>query len=284
MRDGSTYKGNQPLLDGHDPVFIAAELAACGVGETISTCPDLWENDPLMRKFHFADRDRDMLNAAISVYPIESFTFTLSGYYKRDDYDETLIGLQEAKNTMVTLDLNYQPNDIINAYAWISRENYQYDQRGFRRDGDAFGPNDDRFAEAGEDFWTTETEDRIHTFGTGIDWNVIENKFNVKLDFTYSQANTSYDQWSGPALSASNSAAVPLTDVTTSLMDLSLTGDYKVKENMTARFRYMYERMRTEDFSLDRVEPNTLSNVMLMGQDSPNYDAHVFGLSLIYKF
>jgi len=269
VRDASTF------LTGHDPAYIAT-----------LTGDDLYENDPLLRKYHFADRDRDMLGGTISVYPIDNYTFTLSGNYKRDDYDHTEIGLQESKNTMVTLDLSYQPNDIINAYAWISRETYDYEQRGYRRTGNPpVGPTFDRtMAPPGWDFWTTDTEDEINTFGTGIEWNVIENKFDLKLDFTYSSANTSYDQWSGPGLSASNSAVVPLTDVTTKLLDLTLTGDYTIKENMTARFKYMYERMDTEDFSLDDVDPDTLSNIILMGQDSPNYNAHVIGLSFIYKY
>jgi MtrB/PioB family decaheme-associated outer membrane protein len=274
VRDASTYVSNEPFLTGHDPAYIAT-----------LTGDDLYENDPLMRKYHLADRDRDMLNGTVSVYPIENYTFTLSGHYKRDDYDNTEIGLQESKNTMVTLDLNYQPSDIINTYAWISRETYDYDQRGFRRTGSPpVGPGFDRDPAAlpnGWDFWTTDTEDSINTFGTGIDWNVIENKFDLKLDFTYSSANTSYDQWGGPNI---NDPPVQLPDVTTKLLDLTLTGDYTIKENMTARFKYMYERMDTEDFSLDGVDPDTLSNIILMGQDSPNYNAHVVGLSLIYKY
>ena len=272
VRNGSTYVSNQPFLDGHNPAYLATLAGSA-----------LFENDFLMRKFHLADRDRDMLSGAISAYPIETLTFSLSGSYKRDDYDDTQIGLQESKNTMVTLDLNYQPNDIINAYAWISRENYQYDQRGFRRDGDNFGPGDNRFAEAGEDFWTTDTEDKIHTFGTGIDWNVIEDKFNLKLDFTYSQATTEYTQMGGPALTGNN-IPIPLPTVDTDLLNVSLTGDYKVKESMTARVKYMYENFSTTDFTLDGVNVNTVNNMILLGNSSPQYDAHVFGLSLIYRY
>ena len=274
VRDGSTYVSNQPFLDGHDPDYVAT-LAG----------DELFENDPLLRKFHFSDRDRDMLSGAINAFPIETLTFSLSGHYKRDDFDEAVLGLQESKNTMVTLDVNYQPNDIINTYAYISRENYQYDQRGFRRTGSPdVGPGFDRSPGAlpgGWDFWRTDTEDKIHTIGTGIDWNVIEDKFNLKVDFTYSQASTHYTQWGGPNI---NDPPIQLPDVDTDWLNVSLTGDYKIKENMTARFRYMFEHMSTDDFTLDMVNVDTLSNVILLGNASPEYNAHVFGLSLVYKF
>lgn len=271
VRDGSTYVSNQPFLDGHNPDYLATLTGA-----------DLFENDPLMRKFHFADRDRDMLSGSVSAYPIESYTFTLSGHYKRDDYEDTLIGLQESKNTMVTLDLSYQPNDIINTYAYISRENYQYDQRGYRRTGNpGVGPGFNRAtASASWGFWTTDTEDKIHTFGTGIDWSVIEDKFNLKLDFTYSQAKTQYTQ----AAFGTLTPPIQLPDVDTDWLNLSLTGDYKIKENMTARFRYMYEHMSTDDFTLDDVNPLTVTNMLLLGNQSPQYNAHLFGISLIYKY
>ncbi len=281
-RDSSTYISNQPFLTGHSPEYIDDVITNDCPPDPPSVCPDLFENDPLLRKYHFADRDRNMFSGAVTAYPIETLTFSLSGSYKNDDYDESQLGLQESQNSMLTLDLNYQPNDIINTYAWISKENYQYDQRGYRRTGNPpVGPTFDRTtAPGGWDFWTTDTEDDIHTVGAGIDWNVIEDKFNLKLDFTYSQASTHYDQWSGPNLTD----PVQLPDVNTNLLNLDLTGDYKIKENMTARFRYMYENMDTDDFTLDGVDVDTLSNIILLGNSSPQYDAHVFGLSMIYRY
>ena len=77
---------------------------------------------------------------------------------------------------------------------------------------------------------------------------------------------------------------IPFPDVETRIFRLQLNGDYKIKENMTARFRYMYENMETDDFSLDGVDVDTLSNIILLGNQSPQYDAHVFGLSLIYRY
>ena len=133
--------------------------------------------------------------------------------------------------------------------------------------------------------WTTDTEDEIYMVGTGIDWFVIEDKFKLNLDFTWSQSTTSFDQTLGgvPIGQVGGSHAV-LPDVTTDLYNLKVTGEYKIRDNMKARLGYMYERYITHDFGLDMVDPDTLTNVILLGQQSPNYHAHVFGLSFIYEF
>ena len=119
--------------------------------------------------------------------------------------------------------------------------------------------------------------------GTGFDWFVIEDKFKLNLDFTFSKSITNFDQVGGPGLTGGN-VAQQLPDVTTRLYNLSVTGEYKFKNNMKARMGYMFERYSTADFGLDRVDPNTLSNVILLGQQSPNYLAHVFGISFVYEF
>jgi len=47
---------------------------------------------------------------------------------------------------------------------------------------------------------------------------------------------------------------------------------------------YAFEHFNTTDFGLDNVGVNTLSNVILLGNSSPDYNAHVFGVSLVYEF
>jgi hypothetical protein len=46
----------------------------------------------------------------------------------------------------------------------------------------------------------------------------------------------------------------------------------------------MYEDFNIKDFALDNVEVNTLANVILLGNESPDYDVTLVGLSYYYKF
>lgn len=261
--DGSGYIANQPLLTGHTQDFIDAEA------------PDLFENNPFIRKYHFADRDRDRVQAAINFYPTDKIDFTVNGEYRDDAYTETTQGLQESKHYIATLDVGWHPNDRFNAYAFGTYEVFQHDQRGCAHNSE-FLPSDGLDPDC---IWTYEIEDEIYMAGTGFEWFVIENKFKLNLDFTYSRADTSWYQTSAGA-----PVPIALPDVTTDLYNLSVTGEYKIKDNMKARLGYTYERYITRDFGLDMVDPDTLSNVILLGQQSPDYLAHVFGISLVYEF
>jgi MtrB/PioB family decaheme-associated outer membrane protein len=277
--DGSDYVSNRPFLTGHSPEHID-DIITNDCGGVVAGCSDLFENNHLLRKFHFADRERNHVQAAVNYYPLEKWTFAVNGEYRHDDFDDSQLGLQKSRNYNVTFDVNFHPNDRINMYAFATHENYKYDQRGFQRSGDTFGPGDPLPGGANRDFWTTDTEDMINMVGAGFDWFVIEDKFKLNLDFTYSRAYTQFDQASGPNLTD----PVRLPDVTTRITTLGLTGDYKLKDNMKLRLRYMYERFNSQDFGLDGVDVNTLGNVILLGQRSPDYVAHVFGISFVYEF
>jgi len=285
--DGSDYVSNEPFLTGHSPEHID-DVITTDCGGVVAGCSELFENDFLVRKFHFADRDRDWVQAAVIFYPYEKVDFSINGEYRQDDFGDTEIGLQKSRNYNATLDVNFHPNDRFTAYAFVTHENYKYDQRGYRRDSDAFGPGDPRPTPPGdtdEDFWTTDTEDKINMVGTGFVWAVIEDKFNLNLDFTHSRAYTHFEQTNGPNIAPTNSNfAIQLPDVTTRITNLSLTGDYKLRENMSVRLKYMYERFNSHDFGLDDVNVNTLSNVILLGNSSPDYVAHVLGISFVYEF
>ena len=272
MRRGSSYISNVPLLTGHGPEYIA--------DITLNDPGELYENDPLMRKFHIADRNRDQLAAAVNYYPNDELTFTLSGRYNRDDFLHTQDGLQESKNGDVTLDGGFTPNEKISFNAYVTYENYEYKQRGFYHPGFAgdLTPTTDRIAVFGDNWWTQDHNDNIYTGGAGFDWNVIKDKLKVKADFLASHAITKIKP------NSTGLAFLPLPDLKTDFYQFNVTAEYNIKENMGVRFRYLYENFDTSDFARDLVGPATLSNVILLGNATPNYGVHVVGLSYFYKW
>lgn len=271
IRNGSGYISNQQLLDGHDPAVITA-LA--------NTAPDdLFENDPLLRKHYMADRKRDQLSATVNFYPHEMAVISMSGRYNSDDYEKSQVGLMESKNSSATLDVTFTPADNFTGYAFVTYENYDNKQRGFSHPGflGALTPDTDRIAVFGDAWWTIDSEDNVYTFGTGLDWSVIKDIFKVNLDLLHSRSTTEVDP-------QSNLALLPFPKLTTRISSVNLSGEYRFKENMGVRLRYQYERFKAADFALDMVTPDILSNVILMGNSSPEYSVHNFGLSYFYNF
>ena len=62
---------------------------------------------------------------------------------------------------------------------------------------------------------------------------------------------------------------------------LRLYADYKLEKNTTLKFSYRYEKY---DWSLDGVYPDTIPEVLLLGEEAPDYNQHVFGVSLVTRF
>jgi MtrB/PioB family decaheme-associated outer membrane protein len=270
VRDGSTYVSNEPFLAGHNPAFVAAEAAID---------PDLlFENDPLLRKYPFADRDRTQLAGSMNVYPFETVTFSIHGSYNRDNYDRTQIGLREASNHSIGLDLSYNPRKDFLIYGFLSRENYYYRQLAFSRGGGILAPGTDRIAVFGDRSWMVENRDRVNTGGAGFDWTVVEDKLDIKLDYSFSRSETEVK----PASAAL--PFLPLPDLESSVHRLNVLGQYRFTERWGMRVRYLYERFRTDDFALDGVMPNTLANVILLGNSAPRYNEHLIGVSVFYEF
>jgi long-subunit fatty acid transport protein len=76
----------------------------------------------------------------------------------------------------------------------------------------------------------------------------------------------------------------PLPDIKSRLNRLSLSLDYRHRDDITYRVGYAYERYRTDDFAVDNVAHDTISDVLGLGQDSPDYSVHVIGASVQYRF
>jgi hypothetical protein len=51
-----------------------------------------------------------------------------------------------------------------------------------------------------------------------------------------------------------------------------------------ARVGYLFESFEADDWALDGVEPNTINEVLTLGEENPNYDSHIVGFSIEYDF
>jgi hypothetical protein len=65
---------------------------------------------------------------------------------------------------------------------------------------------------------------------------------------------------------------------------VSVSAEYRIRTDLRARVGYLFESLSTDDWSFERVGPNTLSNVLTINEKSPSYHAHLLGVSLVYEF
>lgn len=93
-----------------------------------------------------------------------------------------------------------------------------------------------------------------------------------------------YSSGQGQMQVRTNNSGSGFPDQETELASIKIFGLYTVDEKLSLRLDYRYEKLRTEDFFIDPVEPATIPNWLAVGQESPDYEVHVLGLSAVYKF
>lgn len=261
-RDGSTYVGNEPFLSSYAPGYT-------------SGVPGQFENAPLLRKLHLADRERNRFGANLTLMPVEAWTIALDAQLVDDDYLASSLGVSDTSSDVFTVDIGYTPESRWSAYAFYAHETLQMQQNGVSTRG---GTRVEDAADLTRS-WRAVHEDQIRTSGLGIKVALIEQRLDLSLDYLRASSETAIRVTTGSALSAS-----ALPDDFDRLRSLSLQAEYKLRDQWSLRLRLWNERYRSTSFTLDGVEANQLANVILLGEDSPDYDVNVGVVSLVYQF
>jgi len=261
-RDGSTYVGEEPVYNVFPPQ-VAAEVDGG------------WENHPDLRKFYQADRTRDKGTVFANFMPSEQWSFGFNANFLKDDYTASEMGLTESKINSVNLDATFMPTEDTSLYAFYSHETVKASQ-----DGRAFSGGANKLPQAADPKrdWTADHDDRSDTFGLGVK-RVLNASWAVGADYVYSKTKSDVDMWTGPSLSSE-----PLPTATTRLNSVALYADYKWKKNVKIKLSYIYEDYKSEDWAIDGVDPDTLANVIGMGDTSPDYTQNVIGVSVSYRY
>ncbi len=262
-RHGTTYRGEEPFLSSYDPAYTATVAGG-------------WENHPDLRKYFLADRQRHTLALVATLTPGERWTLGVNTSYRKDDYETSDLGLTKSTINTYTADTSYTPFETVTAYAFYTLELLKSDQDGRQFSGGAVKLT--QAADPTRD-WFAAHRDRVDTIGGGVTKTLLKNTLDLGVDYVYAKSDSEVDVTVGSALTAA-----PLPDSITRLNSVSLYGKYALTANMALKLQYWFEKFRSTDWAVDDVAPNTLANVITLGEDSPDYRVHVVMVSLAYRF
>lgn len=220
------------------------------------------EQNPLLRKYHYADRDQDKLGASLLWLARDDISVSASVDYLKDDYDNSDIGLTEAKHQVYSLDVSYVPADNLSLHAFLAYERIRSEQANSEDDGPAT--------------WFTELTDKVTTGGVGVDYTLPGDRWRLGLNYTQSNGTGETD--------VDATDATPYPDVSSKVHTVELSAVYRYSARLDLKFAWWYENYDSDDWALDGVDPDTLSSVLLTGEDSPDYDNNVLMLSAIYRW
>jgi len=281
-KHGSFYDNTVPFFVGFSPNHVNDTVVNdCGDpigGPYDLNCQDYYENSSFMRKYYLGDRERDQVAGNFSFFPNDKFTVGITGRYTTDDYDETILGLKDRDVASATLDVSYLPHENLTTYAYYTHDymdNNQVGCEGCNPEPTAILPSNR--------IWEVTNTDHVNTVGAGFEWkNVIENKLDLTMDFVFTKAATEVDPQVADNFVDPN--ILPFPDITTKIYHLNLSGDYRLNKQTRLRMSYLYEYFNNDDWAFDNVEPTTIDVILGTGERSPDYSAHVVGVSLIYDF
>jgi hypothetical protein len=234
-----------------------------------------FENLPALRKFNYTDRDRGEVDARLMLLPIDTLSVGFSLGWATDSYDGSELGLRGRDTLSWGLDASWNPTEAITAYVWYQNEEYESDVRG--RQWTNVAP-DDSF-DSSQD-WKNEDLDEVQSVGVGAEWTGFEERLRLRADYAFSWAKERITTTANPGLAATS--AFP--DARTMLHDVSFQAEVRIVDGWIGRFGYLYEFLDANDWAYDDVAPDTVNEVLGLGQTMPDYGAHLFAFSLEYQF
>ena len=219
--------------------------------------------NPLMRKFYMADRKRQSAGGRADFTAAEGVTLGLTADYANDDYNNSTIGLIDARTYSFGADFSAAVSDVTQLYGFAQSEHIRSNQAGSQ----AFAAPD----------WTARNEDRIDTLGFGLKQLAMGGKLEVSADLGFSRMHNDVTVDAGVT-------APPFPTNTTSIDRFRLRAVYQLQKNLSLAGSWWYERYDSQDWHLDGVYPSTISNLLVFGDQAPRYKVNVLQLGLRYRF
>jgi MtrB/PioB family decaheme-associated outer membrane protein len=262
-RDGSTYIGSRPFMAGHAPSHVA-------------TVPGAFENLPELRQFHLADRSRRQVALFANWLPAPAWTLGLSFGAARDEYRRSELGLTESRLRDMLLDAGWNSDGGWRLHGFVGRE-----WLDARQDGRSFSGGALRLVQAQDPArnWRAAHYDVVDSVGGGMGFEQPGARTSWRADYVLSDVHGEVDVSTGPAL-----VSAPLPDSRARLSRVDLGLDWRATEAGTLRFTLRAEHFRSRDWAVDGVGPATLANVILLGEESPDYRALAVVLAWRHAF
>ena len=218
--------------------------------------------NPLMRKFNQADRDRERVIAELDFMPTESFGINLSYFKAESDYTESQIGLQSSVEDSYTVNFNYAIGSKFNLYAFLTREDINADLLNATR--------------VNALPWRARTSDEIDTNGFGLSAQVNE-KISLGLDIVNSESK-------GEILVQTDDEEDPFSPLRTKLTNARLHFDHELNERWGYKVYAEYETYKTRDWALDGMGVDAIGSVLTFGEQPLNYSIWYFRVQASYRF
>jgi MtrB/PioB family decaheme-associated outer membrane protein len=212
---------------------------------------------PDMRHYDLADRNRNQFTGIIDFVPDDRWTFSVSGGVGTDDYPDTNLGLQHTTFRTVSVGADFHdPNSGISAGGSYNLERYSGLQRSRSASSDPSQFNDPNRN------WTADSAETVNYFSIYVSPPKLGEKTEARLsyDFSYAEGSYLYTVVAGGPLPPPSQ----LPNVYNKLQQLHLEVRHRLSHKLVLTGTYLYEPFRVYDFAFDPsvvngiVQPSSL--------------------------
>lgn len=227
------------------------DLAAIAPGE-----------NPLLRKYNLANRDRWLQEVAVSWNAAESLTVALQGRTTKDSYRRSPLGLTDGRTSSAGANLAWTASETLSLYGDVNYQQVTSKQLGQARPAGAA--------------WELQNDEAFWSLGAGAEWQPAP-KWRLRGDLTHAESTGD-----SVLFAAGQRDPYPQTQVTQSIARVSLR--YQASPALGVQLRLAYSSLDEDDWLRDGVGPATVPNLLAFGARADRYDASFVGLSFEYRF
>jgi MtrB/PioB family decaheme-associated outer membrane protein len=244
---------------------------------------------PGMRHYDIASRDRNRFTVIGTVTPIEFLTGTLSVATGKDDYIESEFGLRDNTHQVYTAGVDVAATERVTFGLSYSFEDYD---SLFRSRQANPGP---QVTDPSRN-WASDSSERVHSVILSAAVSRIADKVDLGFSYDFNRARGNYDYITGPVPDRTlpEEVEVPTTlpppqELPPTLYELSrATTDitYALSSRLSVGLSYWFEDYNVEDFTLD-IDANpqlVRGQAILLGYLYRPYTAHTGWVRLIYRW
>ena len=287
--------------------------------------PEEWERElfmigeqPGIRHFDIAPRNRNRVTILGAVTPTDMFSLNASFAAGKDDYNESLFGLRDNTHQVYGIGVDAVPSDTVTIAGSYNYERYNALSRSRQADpvssssSDPFNRNPpfnyDTYLTFPQDSntvpqvarasrnWATDARDRAHSFIATAHFARVKEKFDVNVLYDFSLSRSNYDYITGPVADRTLPEEVPvdptlppptaLPPTRSELHRGTLDVMYALTPRVSIGLSYWHERYRVEDFTLDfQAQPDmSRAQVMLIGYLYEPYTANTVWGRLLFRW
>ena len=254
---------------------------------------------PEMRHYDIADRDRTRLTALVTVTPVSYFSINASVGNGNDDYIDTGFGLRDSKNNNWSAGIDVAPGSVVSFGATYSRDKYQANSkhRTAVPPGTSSGPNE--FYDERRD-WTTDQDDEVKTTSVYLDLSKPFPKTDMRFGYDLSDGRATYvygirpdaPPVTVPNVESAIPTPVPLTPVRNRITTGRFDVQHYIRPNVAVGLAYHFEDYNVDDFgmdteTIDRLDPRNkttgvFASTIYSGYLYKPYTAHTWWLKMTY--